>query len=798
MASGLHGVWAIDVGNNSLKALRLRSNGGNIEIIGFDYIEHSKLLAGDKSVCKEEADQIMADTLHQFVERNDVSKDEVAIAMAGQNSFARFIKLPPVEPKGIPKIVQYEAVQQIPFDINEVEWDWQLMTSSDSAEAEVGIFAIKNELINDKMSVFAKESLKVSCIQVSPMALYNYLTYDQKDFMDADDKPVVVIDVGAENTTLVVCSKTAVWQRTIRIGGNTFTEAIADAFKLRFRKAERLKRTAPMSKYVRQLFSAMKPVFTDLGSEIQRSLGFYSSSHQGHGGFSKVVALGGGMKLQGLAKYLQKNLGVPVIKPDSFEKPEISSELSAAKFHENVSDFATAYGLGIQMLDEAKIDINLLPRKLATAMMWARKGRNFTIAACAMLAFAILSFASAKYAYGKYNSNESVAARKSVESVIGKARSASSKLNKEKKREATYNSAINKQTKLFRYRDVIPMLLESVTACLPNAINNPEQAELYAAFEAGDVGKVQTWPRNERKQVFVTSTLVSYTDSLLNAKFEKMKKRKEKRKVGPSMEEMMMMMGGGRMGGPMGGMGGPMGGMGGPMGGFGPGGSGDFMLPRARLIDPGKNDAAGFVVILEGYCPYKDIPALMDPAGVANDKSRWGFVTRLGKLSKKGFEIFEKEKTAHFQLKIIPIDLRDNKDMPIGIGNEETVDRVPQNDDKKFSTISNYYNKNKGNRIETEKVLLDPMTGEEMSMTYDIITQEEIDNAPDLADKDLGLKKLDEYDNEKFIERDCWFRLSIKIKWAGAPLNQIKDDKTTTVKTSKKSKRSSASRSKKN
>ncbi|HEG44509.1 MAG TPA: type IV pilus assembly protein PilM, partial [Phycisphaerales bacterium] len=545
MASGIRGIWAIDMGNNSLKALRLRSSGDKIEIIGFDYIEHSKLLAGDKSVCKEEADQIMADTLHQFVERNDVLKDEVAISMAGQNSFSRFIKLPPVEAKGIPKIVQYEAVQQIPFDINEVEWDWQLMSSEDSAEAEVGIFAIKNELINEKMSVFAKDNLKVSSIQVSPMALYNYLTYDQKESMDADNKPVVIIDVGAENTTLVVCSKTAVWQRTIRIGGNTFTEAIADAFKLRFRKAEKLKRHAPMSKYIRQLFSAMKPVFTDIGSEIQRSLGFYSSSHEGHEGFSKVIALGGGMKLQGLAKYLQKNLGVPVIKPDSFEKLEISPELSAAKFHENVSDFATAYGLGVQMLGEAKIDINLLPKKLATAMMWARKGRNFTIAASALLAVSILSFASAKYAKGNYDSRESVSALRSVETVIEKARSASSNWDKEKGRESKSKNAINKQLKLFQYRDVIPMLLESVTSCLPNAVNNPDQAELYAAFEAGDVGKVQTWPRKERKQVFVTSTVISYTDSLLNAKFEAMKKRQEKQDVGMDMNEMWEMMGGG-------------------------------------------------------------------------------------------------------------------------------------------------------------------------------------------------------------------------------------------------------------
>ena len=63
------------------------------------------------------------------------------------------------------------------------------------------------------------------------------------------------------------------------MGGNAFTKAIADTFKLNFEKAEKLKRTAPMSKYARQILQAMKPVFTDLASEIQRSLGFYTSSH---------------------------------------------------------------------------------------------------------------------------------------------------------------------------------------------------------------------------------------------------------------------------------------------------------------------------------------------------------------------------------------------------------------------------------------------------------------------------------------------------------------------------------------
>ena len=70
------------------------------------------------------------------------------------------------------------------------------------------------------------------------------------------------------------------WTRTIQIGGNNFTEALVRAFKLSFPKAEQHKRTAASSKYARQIFQAMRPVFADLVQEIQRCIGFYTSLHR--------------------------------------------------------------------------------------------------------------------------------------------------------------------------------------------------------------------------------------------------------------------------------------------------------------------------------------------------------------------------------------------------------------------------------------------------------------------------------------------------------------------------------------
>ncbi len=767
MASGIHGVWAVDIGDNAIKAMRLRRDEEGLKVIGFDYIEHSKILSGE-SVTEGEREDIVGETLHQFAERNDLGKDEVAISIAGHNSFARFVKLPPVEKKIIPKIIPQEAIQQIPFDINEVEWDWQLMESSDSPDVMLGIFAIKNEVINGVIERFTRENMEVTCVQISPMALYNYAMYDRRDVKVSDEKPTVIIDVGAENTTLVVCTKSGVWQRSIRIGGNAFTEAIAEAFKLRFQKAEKLKRTAPTSKYVRQIFTAMRPVFTDLGSEIQRSLGFYSSSGPGRDkGFSKIIALGGGMKLQGLAKYLQQTLSLAVVKPDSFERLGISAEVSSAKFHENISDFAVVYGLAIQLLGEATITGNLLPRRIARTMAWRRKGKLFTIAASVLLLVSILSFARASHERGKYARGER--ARGAIKSAISAAQSASSSLKRERGKDGVLEGKIRKERGYFRHRDVVPLLNETIIRCLPNEQNNAEQAELYDAFFSGNVDEVVSFVRDERKQLFVTAVSVDYAESLAGAAFGEIKRATGVRSRSTQRSTDRM----GRMGryGRFGRFGGRM-----------PAGSRRFdptMGRRSGTTQAGKSkqptgkDGPGFLVIIEGYSPYKNIDELLDPPGAGE-----GLVTRFENLSKimpdVPFELFEKNNVAHFKYETGEVEIGLTS-MPVGIGVEKDIERAPAKEQTGVrGRRSTYGLGSLEDKLYVERVLVDPMTNEEMSKTFDLITQEDIDADPGKSGRDLGKKKYTDFGQPKYLVRDHWFRLKVKFLWKGAAKPETK------------------------
>jgi type IV pilus assembly protein PilM len=140
-----------------------------------------------------------------------------------------------VEEKRIPEIVSFEAAQQIPFDINSVQWDWQIMGETKSGENRVGIFAIKNEEINSILDYFSSEGIQANYVQMAPMALYNYVSYDCSEILERSERNgIIVIDIGAENTDLVVCTKSTVWQRSIPMGGNTFTKAIADAWRQKY------------------------------------------------------------------------------------------------------------------------------------------------------------------------------------------------------------------------------------------------------------------------------------------------------------------------------------------------------------------------------------------------------------------------------------------------------------------------------------------------------------------------------------------------------------------------------------
>src|SRR5580658_7282993 len=169
-------AWGIDIGNSALKAIKLVRSDTGLRIDDFEVIEHENVLssAGDNK------EALIQASLQSFVQRHPVKGGVAAISVSGVSSFARFIKLPPVEPKKIPEIVRFEAIQQIPFPLDDVEWSYQLFRQADSPEVEVGIFAMRRDLINHHIQHFTDVKLNVQVVQMNPLAVYNAMYYDSR------------------------------------------------------------------------------------------------------------------------------------------------------------------------------------------------------------------------------------------------------------------------------------------------------------------------------------------------------------------------------------------------------------------------------------------------------------------------------------------------------------------------------------------------------------------------------------------------------------------------------------------
>ncbi|MFM8415857.1 MAG: type IV pilus assembly protein PilM, partial [Planctomycetota bacterium] len=431
-------VWGIDIGRCSLKALRCRlspTDPRKLVAEAVDVVEYPMMLS------QPEADpaELVRAALAEFVSRNEVAGDRIAVAAPGQSGLAKFIKLPPVEAKKIPDIVKYEASQQIPFPLDQVVWDWQrLATGIEESgfvmDAEVALFAMKREQVAKAITPFEEAGIEVDIVQLAPIAVANMAIFDQLPdpaTLDPENPPpsVVLVSIGVDSTDLVVTNGLRIWQRSMPIGGSSFTKALVQELKYTFTKAEKEKRNAVRAADPRAVFKAMRPVFNQFASELQRSLNYFTGTDK-TAKIGKVLLLGNAAKLRGLSDFVAKQLQLDVQRLEKFAALEGPAVASPA-FRENRMGFGTAYGLALQAAGGASLKTSLLPKEIAFERMIAGKrpwvlAGLLTLLAAGLVNFAGWFAAAASYDPGNFQAafaasdaakNQSAAAKSGVEAA---------------------------------------------------------------------------------------------------------------------------------------------------------------------------------------------------------------------------------------------------------------------------------------------------------------------------------------------------------------------------------------------
>ncbi|MGE0708881.1 MAG: type IV pilus assembly protein PilM [Planctomycetota bacterium] len=350
-------VWGIDIGKAALKAVKLRKTGEGLEIQAIEYVPYP--VEEDE----DERQEHVSDAVRSFLSKHKLRGEQIVVGIPGLHAFSRFINLPPVDKSKLGMMVRMEAQQQIPFPIQEVNWDFVKIERDyePGEEVEIGIFATRTELIDGFLGDLKEAGLHPDTITIAPLAVYNFVRANTED----KEGGTVILDMGSEHTDLVIMDGERFWIRNLRIAGNDVTKALAERFKIPFAEAENLKKSSSKSQQSKKIFTSMEPVLKDLVGEIHRSVGFFKSQAEGLD-VKRMVLLGDAAKLKGLPKFFQGQLKydvdrVAALAEDSFL---IDEEVDLDQLKNHLLGFGVALGLAIQGIGEARCAINLAPQQL--------------------------------------------------------------------------------------------------------------------------------------------------------------------------------------------------------------------------------------------------------------------------------------------------------------------------------------------------------------------------------------------------------------------------------------------------
>ena len=171
------------------------------------------------SVLSPEANSLQSpgikETIQTFLSKHHIAKtDKILISIPGQFVLSRFTFIPPVDKKQLRNLVRYEAKQQIPFDLNDIAWDYQQLTEQvpGMESIEIGLFASKRNTLDQLLTNISPLEPKLTAIQPSPLAISNFISFDQQI-----DGLTIIINSEAENTDLIIVDGLYFWLRSIPI-----------------------------------------------------------------------------------------------------------------------------------------------------------------------------------------------------------------------------------------------------------------------------------------------------------------------------------------------------------------------------------------------------------------------------------------------------------------------------------------------------------------------------------------------------------------------------------------------------
>jgi type IV pilus assembly protein PilM len=327
----------------------------------------------------------------------------VACAVPSQGVFARFVKIPEVEPEKVGQVLHFEAQQNVPYPIEDVSWSYQVLPESETGKLGALILATKHDQLEETVEALVGAGMKPSLIETSPVALYNAFRYNYPELSGCS----LLIDIGARATNLIFIESDKLFIRTLPVGGSSISAALQKRFDGRsFNEIEEYKCAEafipPPGNYAgakdadaAEAGKVARTVMTRVHNEITRSITYYRTNQHGSTP-SRAFLAGGGASLPYTLEFFNEKLSLPLEFFNPLHRVAAAAVIDAGRLSADAHCLGECVGLALRETSEdCPLQIALPVPSLAAAE--ANRRRQPLLAAAAAGLVAALAIAGLYY-----------------------------------------------------------------------------------------------------------------------------------------------------------------------------------------------------------------------------------------------------------------------------------------------------------------------------------------------------------------------------------------------------------------
>ena len=314
---------------------------------------------------------ILSPAILEIVREKGIKPGPVAVSISGQMAFQRFAAIPMAGgAEKFEQMVRYEIEQNIPFPIDEMVCDRQVVGDTPDGDKAVLIVAAKTDQVEQITDAIAGAGFRVELVDVAPLTLVNLVRHVQTS---SPDDCVVILDIGAKTTSLVIAEGERIYNRAIPVAGNAITKEIATALGCSPEEAEQQKIergyvslggvTEDADETADRISKVCRAVLTRLNAEISRSINFYRSQ-QGGSAPVRLYLSGGTALLPQIDAFFSESLGIEVEFLNPTEVIGVGPRVDVAALESDAAVLAATAGLALHFAGQAPFAVNLLPPSL--------------------------------------------------------------------------------------------------------------------------------------------------------------------------------------------------------------------------------------------------------------------------------------------------------------------------------------------------------------------------------------------------------------------------------------------------